>query len=182
MGRRAATIEYLERLVNWAGGRKALCDKTGIQQSNLSDYLQGKKPIRWNRLQSATQDVFGEPPAFHPIVEGYDLMAKGYPNVSELPREGGLYALFDSSMRAIYYGKAKSLYTEVRQTLNRRVAEVRPLTGSKKHTFWDITTYLSAYTIRRGDADFRHDIEALGLRLIRNNTFNKNSGSFKRKN
>lgn len=237
MPRRSSTVEYLERLVTWAGGKPNFCALTGIQASNLSAYLAGSKPIHWKRLQTATQEVFDTSekpeieyleqliawaggavpfrtmtkitqanlsdyrsgskniawkrlrrateqvmmPAFHPLLEGHDLMLKGFPTVSDLPRTPGLYALFDSAMRVVYYGKATSLYAEVGQTLKRRVGEVRPWTGAKNLTFDEISTYLSAYTIARGDEMFRHDVEALGLRLMVNNTFNKNSGSFKRK-
>lgn len=167
-------------LVKWASGNKAFCDFTGVKQSNLSDYLAGKKKITWKRLESATKHVFGQPPAFQPLLEGYDLSADGLPKLAQLPKSPGIYALFDSAMRVIYYGKATSLYDEIRQTLKRRVAEVRPWKRDKGIRFREITKYLSAYTIIRGDADFRHDIEAFGLRIMVNNTFNKNGAQFKR--
>ena len=69
---------------------------------------------------------------------------------------------------------------EVRQTLGRRVAEVRPWTGAKNLTFREVAAYLSVYRIIRGDATYVHDVEAFGLRFLVNNTFNKNGGSFKR--
>lgn len=180
MGRKAATIEYLERLVEWAGSRANFASLTGIAQPNLTAYLNGGKRIAWKRLKSATQEVLGRAPAFLPIIEGYDLRAHGKPTLGVLPAEPGLYALYDSAMRVLYYGKATSLYAEVRQTLDRHVAEVRPWSGAKNLTFQQITAYLSAYRIVRGDADFRHDVEAFGLRLLVNNTFNKNGGKFKR--
>jgi hypothetical protein len=181
MARRAATIEFLQRLVNWSGGNVTFCKLTGIKQPNLSDYLSGKKPISWKRIQKCTSHVFGQPPAIQPIIEGFDINAKGLPTVTDLPHERGLYGLFDSAMRLLYYGKATDLYAEVRQTLGRKVAEVRPWTGKKDLTFHTITKFVSAYRIIRGDADFIHDLEAFGLRLVVNNTFNKNGGSFKRK-
>jgi hypothetical protein len=180
MPRRAATVEYLERLVEWAGGRPSLCRKTGIAPQNLAAYLNGSKSISWKRLRTATAEVFGEPPAFQPVVEGYDLRVEGLPDLPELPREPGIYGLFDSAMRALYFGKATSLYAEVRQTLGRRVGEVRPWTGAKNLTFREVTAYLSAYRMIRGDAKYLHDVEAFGLRFLVNNTFNKNGGTFKR--
>jgi hypothetical protein len=181
MARKTATIEYLERLVEWAGGKLEFCRLSGIRPGNLTDYLQGRKSIAWKRLKAATQQVFGEPPAFCPVVEGHDLFKDGVPKLSTLPNEAGLYAFFDSSMRLIYFGKASSLNTEVKQTLGRHVAEVKPWSGAKNLKFSHISAFLSAYTIARGDSTFRHDVEALGLRLFVNNTFNKNSASFKRK-
>jgi hypothetical protein len=180
MARKAATLEYLERLVKWAGGRADFCQLTSIRASNLSSYLAGTKSISWKRLRNATRSVFGEPPAFVPVVEGYDFRLNGVPTLAIVPREPGLYALYDSAMRVIYYGRATSLYAELRQTLNRHVAEVRPWTGAKNLTFRAITAYISAYKIARGDSIFVHDLEAFGLKLLVNNTFNKNGAQFKR--
>jgi hypothetical protein len=180
MGRRRATVEFLEKLVEFAGSRSAFCRVTRIQQPNLTAYLNATKPISWRRLKSAAGQVFGEPPAFVPITEGHDLRQN--PRLAEiLPAEEGVYGLFDSTMRLIYYGKATNLRAEVRQTLRRRVDEVHPWTGRRNLTFRQISAFLSAYRIARGDAAFRHDIEALGLRLLVNNTFNRNGAFFKRK-
>jgi len=181
MSRKTANVEYLERLIEWAGGKTNLCNLTGIKSSNLSDYLAGNKNVTWERLKRATEQILGQPPAFHAVVEGYDVVSNGLPKVAVLPKKPGIYALFDSAMRIIYYGKAKSLYAEVRQTLGRKVGEVRPWTGTKNLKFRDITQYISAYTLIRGDATFYHDVEAFGLRLMVNNTFNKKGGTFKRK-
>jgi hypothetical protein len=114
------------------------------------------------------------------VIEGYDFMQDGIPTIADLPKVAGIYAFFDSAMRAVYYGKATNLYAEVRQTLRRKIKEVRPWTGAKNLAFSHITTYISAYEIVRGDGDFRHDLEALFHRVFVNNTFNIKSGDFKR--
>jgi hypothetical protein len=181
MPRKAATVEYLERLIDWAGGQAEFRRATGMHQSNLSDYLRSRKTVSWTRLKSATHQVFGQPPAFCPVIEGYDLYESGIPTLAELSHDPGIYALFDSAMRVIYFGKATDLYNEVRQTLRRSVAEVRPWTGAKNLRFRDIAAYLSAYKLTRSDPDFRHDVEAFGLRIMVNNTFNKKGAAFKRK-
>lgn len=178
MGRKASTVEYLERLIEWAGGRPAFVAKTGIYAANVSSYLSGSKLISWKRLRTATEQVLGEPPAFVAVFEGWNLFEKGRPPKATITTAPGLYALFDSAMRVVYFGKATNLYAEVRQTLNRRVAEVRPWTGAKNLAFDGIANYLSAYTIARGDATLRHDVEAFFLRVLVNNTFNKNGGHF----
>lgn len=182
MARKAATIEYLEKLVGWAGDRPEFCRLTGVEGGNLSSYLAGTKHVSWKWLHNATRKVCGEPPAFTPVLEGHDLWVDGLPTLAQMPKIEGVYALYDSAMRIIYFGKATSLYAEVRQTLSRKVAEVRPWSGNKNLTFKDISMYLSAYSIARGDNQFIHDIESLVLKMLVNNTFNKKSGNFKRTN
>jgi hypothetical protein len=181
MDLRPATVEYLIQLVAWSGGRQQFCAKTGVHVQNLSAYLNGTKRIAWKRLQAATRSVFGEPPAFVPVLELHDLRVDGIPALNKIGRESGVYALFDSAMRVLYFGKATDLYAEVRQTLKRSVDHVRTLDSRKTMKFGDVAAYLSAYYIPRSDATFRHDLEALGLRIMRNTTFNKNFGRFARK-
>ena len=141
MGRRAATVEYLERLIVWAGGRKQFLLATGIRGPNLTAYLNGSKNIGWKRLQTATQEVFGVPPAFIPVVEGFNL-TEASPTVADLSHEPGVYALFDSAMRLLYFGKATDLYAETHQTLRRSAPEVRPWTGARNLTFRTIFSNL----------------------------------------
>jgi hypothetical protein len=175
MGRKAATVEFLERLVDWAGSRREFCDATSIKASNLTSYLNGSKRLSWDRLEKAARHLLGRPPAFKPLVQGNP----GLPTLAQVGRVTGVYAFFDSGMRVIYFGKATDLYAEIRQTWNREVTAVRPwLKGKLK--FRDVTAYISAYEVVRGDADFRHDVEALGLRILMNSTLNKRRGTFKR--
>ncbi|MBD3648235.1 MAG: hypothetical protein HUJ31_12470 [Pseudomonadales bacterium] len=180
MARKAATIEYLEKLVEWAGDRSEFCRLTGVTPANLAAYLGGSKRVSWKWLHNATRGVCGEPPAFIPILEGYDLWVNDLPDQKAMPKTPGVYALYDSAMRILYFGRASSLYSEVRQTLKRKVAEVRPWSGKKNLTFEDISAYVSAYIIARGDSEYVHDLESFVLRMLVNNTFNKNSGYFKR--
>jgi len=180
VGRKRATVEYLEKLVEFADGTAEFCRRTGIRPSNLRAYLEAQKSVSWKRLRRASEQVFGEPPAFVSVVEGHDL--RSTPNVSFLPTGPGLYGLFDSAMRLVYLGKATNLRTEVKQTLGRGIGgKIRPWTGARNLKYRQVSAFISAYEIRRGDPDFRHDIEAFGLRLFVNNTFNTNGASFKRK-
>ena len=73
MARKASSIEYLERLVDWAGGNTRFCKLTNIQPGNLSDYLNAKKAISWNRLKRCNEQVFGQPPAFFSDPRGIQL-------------------------------------------------------------------------------------------------------------
>jgi hypothetical protein len=181
MARKAATIEHLERLIKWAGEETEFRRITGVTQANLSSYLRGTKNVTWKWLRKNTNKVCGEPPAFIPILEGFEYSKRGHPNFKSLPNESGLYALYDSAMRVLYFGKATSLNSELRQTLNRSIAEVRPWTGKKNLKFKHITTYVSAFQVSRGDSIFRHDLESFILQIVVNNTFNKKCGAFKRK-
>jgi hypothetical protein len=180
MPRKAASVEYLDRLVNWCGSRGTFCNLTKITPGNLADYLNSQKAISWRRLKRCNEQIFGNPPAFIAVIEGHDYEKDGLPTVTLLPNGPGIYGLFDSAMRVIYYGKATNLNAEVRQSLSRRIREVRPWTAAKNLKFSHITKYISAYRIVRGDSDFRHDVEALCHKLFVNNTFNQNGGSFKR--
>jgi hypothetical protein len=180
MGRPSETLDHLARLVDWAGGRAAFCEQTGIRQQNLSAYLNGTKRISWQRLESATRAIFGTPPAFVPALEMHDLKSGGAPSVAEIGRNPGVYALFDSAYRVVYFGKATDLYAEIRQTLDRKVTHVKSPLSAKAVKFRDIAAYLSAYRTPRGDVTFRHDLESLVLRVVRNSTFNKNFGHFTR--
>jgi hypothetical protein len=154
MARKASTIEYLERLLEWAGGRAEFQRLSGVSAANLASYLNGTKNVSWKWLHRNTIKICGEPPAFIPLIEGYDQTKMGHPNLNELPDIMGLYAFYDSAMRVIYFGKATSLNAEVRQTLRRNIAEVRPWTGKKNLKFKDITVYISAFKVARGDNIF----------------------------
>jgi hypothetical protein len=180
MPRKAASVEYLNRLIEWAGGRPIFRQLTGITAGNLHAYENGGKTITWKRLRRCNEQIFGVAPAFIPIIEGYDFKSDGAPSAAELPAVPGIYGFFDSARRIIYYGKATNLYAEVRQTLNRHAKAVKSFTGARNLRFRDLTYYVSAYRIARGDADFRHDVEALCHKLFVNNTYNRNSGNFTR--
>jgi hypothetical protein len=180
MGRKSATVEFLERLVALAGGRAEFKRRTGIKASNLSDYLRGKKRVGWDRLGSATHQVCGEPPAFVALVEQWDLWASGDPPKAQVGDVPGVYALFDSAHRCIYFGKATNLYTELRQTLNRTQTKIRTPTGASSERFRDLAAYASVFEIVRGDGAFVKDVESLVLRCFRNLTLNSNFGKFER--
>jgi len=179
--RKKQTQELLERLVEWAGGSKEFSHRTGIRPPNLYAYLRTKKPkpVSFKRLKRAAEQIFGEPPAFIPVLE-MDALKDGMISKKAVGTEPGIYALFDSAYRVIYVGKASNLYSEIQQTLSRRAREIHPL-SSRKITYREITSYVSAYRVNRSDLPFRHDLEALLLRLIVNNTLNDRVGEFKRK-
>lgn len=178
MGRPAATREFLERLIDWAGTPARFRQLTGINAPNLTDYRSGKKPIAWKRLRTAAAQVTGLP-AFHAILERHDVSG-GFPTLALLPNVPGLYAFFDSTLKPIYWGKATKLNAEMRQTWNRVISAKKatgPLRGKK---FRDVVQYVSAYRVERTDRPLRHDLESIGLRVFKDTLLNANSGEFQR--
>ncbi len=91
----------------------------------------------------------------------------------------GLYGLFDSGGRVLYFGKATNLRLELNQTLNRKAPKVWIGGKFQKLTFRALTKYYSAYGIEKGDANLRHTLEALVLRIVINDTHNQRTGKFK---
>jgi hypothetical protein len=180
-GRGRKTVEHLETLVTWAGGRTNFQKLTGISAANLSAYLSASKPISMARLHRCAEDILGVPPAFEVLVER-ELLPKALKDLpAAMSKRSGVYAFFSSSGTVLYFGKATNLLVEIKQTL-KRTTPVRVLEGLKKTkpTFRDVATHYSAFAVCRGDAAFRHDVEALVLRVVVNDTLNRQLGHFKR--
>jgi hypothetical protein len=79
----------------------------------------------------------------------------------------------------IYIGKAKNFRLEVRQTLGRKIpVSVRfgPDLTKSRPKIRTIATFLSLYEVPSSRA--RHNIEALLIRVIPNQTHNSNIGWF----
>lgn len=179
-GRRKKTIELLETLIDWAGGKQGFRDATGIRIQDQNHYLNNAKNITTKRLRRAAEQVFGTPPAFVALVERQRLPAQLPAALKQVP---GLYAFYSSSGSLIYFGKASNLHFEINQTLGRRTPSILFEGRAKsRHTFREVTKFYSAYRIERGDEKFRHDVEALVLHAILNDSFNIRVGWFKRFN
>ena len=101
-------------------------------------------------------------------------------NQRELPESGGAYILYDSAANVLYIGKATSFKAEVWQTLDRNIpVEMRfgPDMRRFNPTIRDLASYMSLYQI--DNERFRHNIEALLIRVFINQTHNRNIGKFK---
>ena len=180
--RKKKEVEFLQLLVHWAGSRGEFCRRTGVLQPNLASYLGGSKNFTRDRLYEWTSRLFA--PVFHPLAEIRPLDD----GVTDLDGLIGVYALFDSSRRLVYFGQAKTnLMKEIRQTLQRSIAggqtvwlgpDHKPQTTTPK--FKDFAHYISAYEIEGGDPEAIHDVEALILRLVVNSTMNAKTEKFKR--
>ena len=100
-------------------------------------------------------------------------------NASDLPTFGGLYVIYDSGGNVLYIGKAKNLRREVWQTLDREIPTGIRLSPNMRNwtpTIWELASYLSLYQIE--NANLRHNLEALLIRVFINQTHNSNIGNF----
>lgn len=177
MGRKKDPAIVLNALVGWAGKKPEFCKRTGFLPGNLAWYLQGKRPITMERVGKAAADWFGNPLAAMQQMEWVPIDAVK-PFKEKLGSDPGIYALFDSSYRLVYVGKATRMYAEVRQTLRRKVDGIRAGKNSKV-TFGEITSFVTTYSFPQGSMAFVEDLEAMLLRTSINHTFNQNTGKFK---
>lgn len=178
-GRPSHAAELTKTLIEWAGGEDAFRKATKIRAADQRHYVKGTKRITLKRLRRAVEEVFGTPPGFVPLAERQPLPKAALPHA--LRGRAGLYAFFSSSGSLVYFGKASNLLVEVNQTLRRKTPSILfKGTTKTRHAFREVVAFYSAYAITRGDAAFRHDVEALVLRGVLNDTFNMRVGYFKR--
>jgi hypothetical protein len=124
-------------------------------------------------LASCVRNVFEW--AVQPLME-----IQPIPNLNDLPKTSGLYVLYDSAGNILYIGKATNFRAEVRQTLGRRLPETLrfgPKLSKRKPYLRDVAFRLSLYEIL--SARLRHNIEAMFLRAVANQTHNTNIGKVK---
>ena len=100
--------------------------------------------------------------------------------IEGLPTGPGVYLFKSRSGRVLYIGKAANLQTEIRQTLRRNIPEpVRfgPDLVKSHPRLSTLATHVSCYAVP--SARVRHNLEALLLRVIPNQTHNRNVGKFR---
>ena len=96
-----------------------------------------------------------------------------------LPSEPGVYVLYDSSGNVLYVGKTENFERRVKETLVNKETQVEMQIGKKtkkKLKMRDLATNLSLYKI--DSETVRHNLEALLLRVLINQTHNKKVGEF----
>ena len=150
----------------------------GKQETNISAYLNGSITPGDRVLRSCLDNIIHcwriEPEReIQPIKEA-----------KPMPDSSGVYVLYDSGGHVLYIGKAKNLKTEVNQTLRKLVPpsdrvglRFGPDLKKKKRTLRNLVHYVSLYRI--GNADFRHNVEALLLRIFANQTYNSSIGKLR---
>ena len=98
---------------------------------------------------------------------------------AELPTSGGVYILYDSAASVLYIGQATNFQTRVWHSLGRRIPvgmRFGPNMTKSRPFIRDLATYISLYEI--DNAQLRHNIEALLIRVFINQTHNSNIGRF----
>lgn len=176
-GRKHTNVDFLNTLKDVCGydGVADFAKACGKKTTNMSRYLKGTLHPGKSVLRTSVTHL-GEW-AVAPKME----LEKLPENLNALPTEPGIYVLFDSGGQVLYLGKAANLRTEVRQTLNRSVSisiRFSPHLKKKHHPkLRTLTSHISVYVV--SSSRLRHNLEALLLRIVANQTHNQNFGNFK---
>jgi len=176
-GRKHKNVDFLNTLRSVCGyeGVADFAKACGKKTTNMNRYLKGTLRPGESVLRTSVTHL-GEW-AVAPKLE-----LEGLPdNLNTLPTEPGIYVLFDSGGQVLYLGKAANLRAEVRQTLNRSVSisiRFSPHLKKKHHPkIKTLTSHISVYVVP--SSRLRHNLEALLLRTMANQTHNQNFGKFK---
>ena len=169
-------VEFLNKLKDLTGIENVKdfalkCEKT---PSNMHAYLEGKSKPGDAVLRDCARNAFVW--QIKPLGEVVAIAKKP----RALPTCKGVYVLYDSAGNVLYIGQAKNFRTEVDQTLRRKIPvgmRFGPSLDKTKPNISDLATHLSLYEIE--NAELRHNVEALLLRVFINQTHNSNIGRFK---
>jgi hypothetical protein len=174
-GRQSKNVEFLQTLHGLMESNQADFAKAcGKKASNMNRYLSGQFQPGKKVLASCVQHLFEW--AVQPLMEIQPIPK----NLNELPAQSGLYILYDSAGSIVYVGKAKNFRYEVRQTLGRRIPvglRFGPKLNRRKPYLHDVAKRVSLYEI--SSPRLRHNVEAMFLRAVANQTHNSNIGGFK---
>lgn len=176
-GRKSRNVEFLNTLKNVFryGAVSGFAKACGKKTPNMSNYLNGSLKPGDSVLRTSVTHLSEW--WVQPLRE-LDRIQK---NLNELPIDPGIYVLFDSASQILYLGKATNLRAEVRQALNRTVpVSIRfaPHLNEKTHPkLKRLATHLSLYAVP--SSRLRHNLEALLLRVVANQSHNQNFGHFR---
>lgn len=142
---------------------------SGLQVQNTSAYLSGSKIPRRRVLSRVLTRLYG-----WTVLKVTEMAPLPSP-LSQLPQLPGVYVLYDSSGAVLYLGKATSFRSEIQQTLGRNVPRklrLNPTLAKRNEPLRKLTTMHSLYRI--DDPGIRHKFEGLLLRIVPNQTHNRN--------
>jgi transcriptional regulator with XRE-family HTH domain len=174
-GRPSKEVEFL-RTLRWLRGlnQTKFAKACGKKPSNMSKYLAGQLQPSKKVLTSCVRNVFEW--AVEPLKEIQPVPK----NLNDLPKKSGMYILYDSAGGILYIGKATNFRAEIKQTLARRLPEplrFGPKLTKRRPYLREVASRLSLYEIL--SARLRHNVEAMFLRAVANQTHNSNIGKAK---
>ena len=179
-GRKQTNVEFIVKLRDLLEitTMREFARKCGKNESNISDYLNGKR-VPGNRVLRNCLDNIAQSELGWPIEAEREIrQLAGGP---AMPTSGGVYILYDSGGNVLYIGKATNLRSEVKVALGRAVPVGLRLgadLSKKVHPkLEELAACVSLYLI--SDGLLRHNVEALLLRVFPNQTHNLNVGRFK---
>jgi len=174
-GRKTKNQEFLLTLKRVTDSNNRRLGKlTGKKEANVSAYLGGAKPVGDSVLRSAMKHLsewgVAEDQTMLPVEK------KG--NIGAHP---GIYLIYDSAGNCVYIGQASNLKTEVNLRLRSKklrhgIWRSNPL-RRKRHTIEEVAAFVS--TFRVDSPRLRHNLEALLLRAVINQTQNSKLGRFR---
>jgi hypothetical protein len=146
----------------------------GKQEGNMANRLNGHFIPQEKFLKTCMENLYSWP--IRPMLEIEPLPR----NRKNWPTGRGIYVIYDCAGHVLYVGKAKNFRSEVEQTLRRALpAGIRVGKGFKNvhPKIRDIAKYVSLYAV---DSDkLRTNVEAMFLRVLINQTHNRNIGRFR---
>ena len=137
-GRKQANVEFIIKLRDLLEitTMREFVRRCGKNESNISDYLNGKKVpgngVLGNCLDNIAQSELGWPIEAEREIQ----QLAGGPAI---PTSGGVYILYDSGGNVLYIGKATNLRSEVKVALGRAVPvglRLGPISARKSTQSW----------------------------------------------
>jgi hypothetical protein len=174
-GRKPKYREFLITLQEVTGtDNKTLASRIGKRASNVSAYLSGKKKVSKRAIESAMSH-FADSWNVMP-----DKMMMPADQRNTLTTQPGIYFVYDSAGNCVYLGKAANLKTEVCQRLRTKTLRHGIWRDAKlkrkRYKIEEVAAFVTTFVVRSPRT--RHNLEALFLCAMINQTQNSNLGHF----
>ena len=151
-----------------------LADLIGKKQPNVSDYLSGDKKVGKSAIKSGVRHL-----AEWSVME--DKVMLPIANKANICTHPGIYFIYDSSGNCVYLGQARNLKTEVNLRLDSKILRHgiwrNPELKRTRHKIKAVAHFVTTYRV--DSVRLRHNLEALFLRTVINQTQNSKLGKFK---
>lgn len=174
-GRKPKYQEFLITLRDLSDTSNAeLAKLTGKKAANISAYMSGAKVVGKSSVRSAVRHLS----EWH-VTEDQTMLPLA--NKASICTHPGVYFIYDSAGNCVYIGQAKNLRTEVSQRLSAKklrhgIWRDRKLKRTR-YAVKDVAAFVSTYRV--DSPRLRHNLEALFLRAVINQTQNAKLGKFR---